>query len=174
MNKKAIPFAIAKNAYSIPVSFYKENNIKNVLFDLDNTLACYKDKEPSKETFALIESLKKEGIFVAIASNNTNKRVLDFSKELNIPAYCALKKPFSGPLKKLLEKESLKIEETVLVGDQILTDVYAANGAGIRAILCYPLTKLDPIWTRINRILSKGKMKKLYKEPYKNMWRAIK
>ncbi len=173
MNKKAIPFAIAKNAYSIPVSFYKKNGIKNVLFDLDNTLACYKDKDAPEITLKLVEALKKEGIFVAIASNNTNKRVLDFSKELNIPAYCALKKPFSGPLKRLLEKEGLKKEETVLVGDQILTDVYAANGAGIRAILCYPLTKLDPIWTKINRILSKGKMKKLYKKPYKDMWRAI-
>ncbi len=173
MNKKTIPFAIAESVYAIPLSFYKENNIKNVLLDLDNTLACYKEEKPSKKAFELISSLKKEGIFVAIASNNTNKRVTEFSKELGIPSYCGLRKPFSGRLKKLLAKESLKKEETILIGDQILTDVYAANGAGIKAILCQPLTNIDPIWTKINRFLSKRKMKQLYQEPYNHIWRSI-
>ena len=48
MNKKAIPFAIASSVYEIPFSFYKENGIKHILLDLDNTLACYKDKLPSE------------------------------------------------------------------------------------------------------------------------------
>ena len=54
MNKKAIPFAIASSVYEIPFSFYKENGIKHILLDLDNTLACYKDKLPSEKTKKLI------------------------------------------------------------------------------------------------------------------------
>ncbi len=173
MNKKAIPFAIAKSVYKIPLSFYAENGIKHILLDLDNTLASYKEKTPSKETKELIKTLKDAGLSVAIASNNTNERVHNFAKELGIPAYCAMKKPFSGPLKKVIEKESFNPNETILIGDQILTDVYAANGAGIRAILCKPLTPLDPPWTKINRFLAKGKMRKLYKKPYINMWKEI-
>lgn len=173
MNKKAIPFAIASSVYEIPFSFYKENGIKHILLDLDNTLACYKDKLPSEKAKKLIQSLKENGYEVAIASNNTNKRVLEFAKELGIPAYCALRKPFSGPLKSLMRKEGFSKEDTVLIGDQILTDVYAANGAGVRAILCKPLTELDPLWTRVNRFFSKKKMKQLYQEPYKKLWREI-
>lgn len=173
MNKKAIPFAIASSVYNIPFSFYKENGIQNILLDLDNTLACYKDKFPSQKTKDFISSLKENGFRVAIASNNTNKRVLEFAKELEIPAYCALRKPFPGPLKTLLKKEGLSKKNTVLIGDQILTDVYAGNGAGIKVILTKPLTKLDPPWTRVNRFLSKRKMKQLYQEPYKQLWREI-
>ena len=173
MNKKAIPFAIASSVYEIPFSFYKENGVKHILLDLDNTLACYKDKFPSEKTKKFIQSLKENGFEVAIASNNTSKRVLDFAAEFKIPAYCALRKPFSGPLKSLMKREGFSKEDTILIGDQILTDVYAANGAHIRAILCKPLTKLDPPWTRVNRFLSKRKMKQLYQEPYKKLWREI-
>lgn len=173
MNKKAIPFAIATSAYDIPLSFYKENNIKHILFDLDNTLASYKEKVPSDKAKELIKRLKENGLSVAIASNNTSERVHNFAKELDIPAYCALRKPFAGPLKKVIEKEKLNKNETVLIGDQILTDVYAGNKAGIRVILTKPLTPLDPPWTKINRVLARGKMRKLYKEPYKSQWKEI-
>ncbi len=173
MNKRAIPFAIAKSVYDIPLSFYKENGIKHILLDLDNTLASYKEKRPSLKTKELIKKLKEAGLSVAIASNNTNERVHNFAKELEIPAYCALRKPFAGPLKKLMKKENLEQSSTVLIGDQILTDVYAGNRAGIRVILTKPLTPLDPPWTKINRFLSRNKMKKLYKEPYKSKWKEI-
>ena len=78
MNKKAIPFAIALSVYDIPLSFYKDNNIKHVLLDLDNTLASYKEKTPSLKTKELINSLKNLGLSVAIASNNTSERVHNF------------------------------------------------------------------------------------------------
>lgn len=173
MKNKAIPFAIATSVYQIPISFYIDNGIKHILLDLDNTLASYKDKSPSKETKDLIQNLKNNGLSVAIASNNTSERVHNFAKELDIKAYCNMKKPFAGPLKKVIMNEGFNPNETVLIGDQILTDVYAANKAGIRAILCKPLTPLDPPWTRVNRFLARGKMKKLYKEPYKHMWKEI-
>ena len=76
-------------------------------------------------------------------------------------------------IEKYLSYPKFSKEDTVLIGDQILTDVYAANSAGIRAILCKPLTELDPLWTRVNRFLSKKKMKQLYQEPYKKLWREI-
>ena len=172
MNKKAIPFAIFKSVYDIPLSFYKENGIKYVLLDLDNTLVSYKEKKPNPRVHSLIDSLKENGIHIAIASNNTNKRVLDFASDLGINAYCALKKPFSGPLKKVMKKEGIEPKEALLIGDQILTDVYAGNGAGIKVVLTLPLTRLDPPWTKINRFLSKGKVKQLLKDEYKYLWRG--
>lgn len=173
MNKRAIPYAMAESAYAIPLSFYKDNGIKVVLFDLDNTLSSFKDAKPSERTLKLIANLKENGIFCAIASNNTSKRVETFAKDLGIPAYCNLKKPFAGPLKKLIKREGFTKEGTVLIGDQILTDTYAGNGAGIRVILTKPIVAYDPIWTRVNRFLSKRTLKKLYEEPYRSQWRII-
>lgn len=170
MNKRKLPWKIASDIYSIPLSFFKEEGIENILLDLDNTLASYKDKKPSKRTIDLIDSYLKAGFKVAIASNNTNERVKEFAKELGIPAYCGLAKPFSGPLKKMIAKEGFDKEKTVLIGDQIMTDAKAANKAGIKSILTMPIAPIDPIWTRINRFLSKSIIKKLKTSEYEYLW----
>ncbi len=173
MNRNAVPFAIAKSFYRIPLSFYRENDIHFLLLDLDNTLACYKDEKPTPEAIAHIRYLEENGIVCAIASNNTSTRVYTFAKDLGIPAYCRLHKPFAFGLRRLLQKEKIDPKKTVLIGDQIMTDVYAGNRAGIRVILCAPLTKLDPPWTKVNRFFAKPKKKKLFQEPYRSWWKEV-
>ena len=55
-----------------------------------------------------------------------------------------------------------------MMGDQILTDVWAARNAGIRAILVPPIKdKRDP-FTRFKRLLEKPIMKKYWKKAGKN------
>ena len=75
-------------------------------------------------------------------------------------------KPFSGPLKKLIERQGFKKEEVVLIGDQVLTDVKAGNKAGIMTILTEPISEGDIIWTRFNRVFEKKKRKKILSENY--------
>lgn len=173
MNHNAIPFAIAKSFYRIPLSFYQENDIHYLLLDLDNTLACYRDTEPTPEAIAHIRYLQENGIVCAIASNNTSQRVYTFAKDLGIPAYCRMHKPFASGIRRVLKQEGLDPKKTVLIGDQIMTDVYAGNRAGIRVILCYPLTKLDPPWTKVNRFFARSKKKKLFQEPYCSFWKEV-
>lgn len=173
MNHNAIPFAIAKSFYRIPLSFYQENDIHYLLLDLDNTLACYRDTEPTPEAIAHIRYLQENGIVCAIASNNTSQRVYTFAKDLGIPAYCRMHKPFASGIRRVLKQEGLDPKKTVLIGDQIMTDVYAGNRAGIRVILCYPLTKLDPPWTKVNRFFARPKKKELFLEPYRSSWKEV-
>ena len=52
-----------------------------------------------------------------------------------------------------------------MVGDQITTDVIAANGAGIRAVLTDPLDPdNEPFTTRFNRLFDRRWRKKLSKK----------
>lgn len=164
--KRWIPTYRAKSIYDIPVSFYKENNIKIVLSDLDNTLDAFNVKEPSQRTFDLVKELNEAGITIMIASNNTSKRVHDYAEHLGIRAVCRLHKPSSKHLKRFIENEKFDSSKVVLIGDQVLTDLYAGNGAGIRTILTEPVTPLDPPWTKVNRILERTRRKKIYKMPY--------
>ena len=56
-----------------------------------------------------------------------------------------------------------KREETIFMGDQILTDVWAAHNAGIRAILVSPINdKKDP-FTKFKRLLEKPIIRKYEK-----------
>lgn len=168
MKKKPIWFPTyrANSIFEIPVSFYAEHGIKVVLSDLDNTLDDYRVKTPSPRTQELVKNLKEAGIEFYIASNNTSKRVSLYGKVLGITVFSGLMKPFSGPLKKLIEKQGFKKEEVVLIGDQVLTDVKAGNKAGIMTILTEPISKGDIIWTRFNRVFEKKKRKKILSENY--------
>lgn len=161
MKMKRIPSYLADSIYEIPVSFFLEHNIKNVLSDLDNTLDSVKTKSPGEKAFELKKRLEEAGITIYIASNNTSKRVKRYSEELGVKALSGLRKPFASKLKKILVREGFKKEETCLIGDQIMTDCIAANKAGIMSILTDPLVKIDPIWTKLNRLLEKRLRKKI-------------
>lgn len=67
----------AESIYEIPISFFKDNDIEAVIFDLDNTLDPPLTKEASKRTIEKIEELKNNGLFVAIVSNNTKNVLKD-------------------------------------------------------------------------------------------------
>ncbi|MCQ2771980.1 MAG: YqeG family HAD IIIA-type phosphatase [Bacilli bacterium] len=163
MNKIFIPTYLAKSIYDLDAETLKSLNIKTVLSDLDNTLASFRSKDADQSTLDYINSLKGNGINFYIASNNTSERVKRFASTLGIKALSGLAKPLSKRLKKLLKEEGLDLETTVLIGDQIMTDVIAGNGAGIRTILCEKLVPEDPPWTRFNRIFERGKRKKINK-----------
>ena len=54
-------------------------------------------------------------------------------------------------------------ESCIFIGDQILTDVWAAHNAGIRAILLPPINdKKDPL-TRFKRLIEKPILKRYKK-----------
>lgn len=164
MRKIFIPTYQIKTIYDLEPSRLKELGIEVVLSDLDNTLASFRCKDAEEKTIALVNKLKDNGIAFYIASNNTSKRVQRFASTLGIKALSGLQKPLSRRLKRLLDVEGFDKSKTVLVGDQIMTDVIAGNGAGIRTILTEKLVPEDPPWTKFNRIFEKGKRKAINKK----------
>ena len=58
-------------------------------------------------------------------------------------------------------------EETVLMGDQVFTDVWAAHNVGIRAILVPPINDKKDIFTRFKRLLERPVIRKYEKRNIK-------
>lgn len=173
MNKKYIPFAHAKSLHEIDIDFFKKLGIKTILVDLDNTLDSYKVKKPSENTVELIKKFKTHDINVIIVSNNRSKRVKPYADMLGIKMTSMNMKPFPNKIKKLMRNDSLNASETILVGDQLLTDVIAGNKAGLKTILVDRLTKEDQKMTRIRRIFERPKIAKLRKLNLLKEWRDI-
>ena len=162
MRRRNIPFALAQNIFVIDADFYAKHGVTTLLVDLDNTLDPYVVKDPSPETIVWKKRMDEAHIRVVILSNNSGTRVHRYAEGLGVECRCFMKKPFSGPLKKFLEEEKLPKESVLLVGDQIMTDVKAGNGAGVRVILTEPLyTKKEPPWTRFNRLFDRPIRKKI-------------
>ena len=173
MIKRKIPFAHAKSIYDVDPAFFRKLGIKVILSDLDNTLDSVHTKTPSEKAKALAAMMEKEGIRFLIVSNNTGKRVKMYARELGVGAVCWMLKPFSFRLKRFLKREGIKKEEVLLIGDQILTDVMAGNGAKIKTLLCDPLVPEDPPWTRFNRIFERPIRRKLNERHLVKEWEEL-
>lgn len=174
MRKKRIPFALASSLYEVPFSFYKRQGIKVLLLDLDNTLVPYTSSLPDERALLWRQRAKEEGLEVYILSNNTGKRVSDFAEKMDVKYASLMRKPFSGPLKRFLANHGYAPSACMMIGDQIMTDVTACNGANVRCILTEPLDSHEPPWTKFNRLFDKPKRKKIKRLGLAKSWEEIK
>ena len=157
---KCIPTWCCKSIYDLDLNVLKENNVKYILTDLDNTLAPYNIATPNYDTIALINRLKKEGFIVVIVSNNNGKRVKLFAERLDIEYISGAKKPFKAIINRYLQSNNIDIKDCVLVGDQLMTDIKCANKLKCKCVLTNPLSDEEAIVTYINRKLDKYYRKK--------------
>ncbi len=140
--------------------FLSEIGVKGIILDIDNTLEPYENADPGEHVIAWLDSLMRCGIKASIVSNNGRERVERFNKSLSLPAYYKAKKPFKKNLFRAMRDMNTAPDETVLMGDQIFTDVWAAHNAGIRAILVPPIKDKKDIFTRFKRLLEKPVLSK--------------
>lgn len=173
MRKRNIPFALSSTLFEIGADFYLGHGVKVLLMDLDNTLDPYTVSEPREATLEWKKRMAEAGLRIVILSNNSGKRVSKYAGLLGVECRCFMRKPFSGPLKRFLKEENLSVDEVMLVGDQIQTDVKAANGAGVRCILLDPIDPHEPPWTKFNRIFDKPKRKKIKRLHLAPYWKEV-
>ena len=144
----------------VTVEFLVSLGIKGVLLDIDNTLEPYEHPEPGEHVISWLRALSEHGIRTAIVSNNNRERVELFNKNIGMPAYAKAGKPFKKNLMRAMRDMGTDASNTALIGDQILTDVWAAHNAGVVAILVPPINDKKDIFTRFKRWLEKPIQKK--------------
>lgn len=112
----------------------KQEKVRLLLCDLDNTLRLHSEKEPADELADWISDCRKAGVQIIIISNNGRKKMMQkFCEPIDVPCVWWAKKPLSVKLTAAMEEYHFKPEETVMLGDKWSTDVLAAKFAKIRA-----------------------------------------
>lgn len=139
------------NVREIKIEFLRENNIKGIILDVDNTLVDFYRKFEDG-TIEWVQNLKKEGIKFCIVSN-TNKvdKVTYVAKTLDVPYFYFAKKPMKKGFLKAQQEMNLKPENIAAVGDQIMTDVIGSNRCKMFSILVKPIAEKDIFITKIKR-----------------------
>lgn len=147
------PSIYLNNVKEITIDLLKQNNIKGLLLDVDNTLIDFNHKilEGVKDW---CEDLKKQGIKLCILSN-TNKieKVKRVAKELDLQYINFAKKPSKSGFIRAMKLLDLKYDEMAIAGDQVMTDVLGGNRMKMFTILTKPLDKKDIFITRVKRPL---------------------
>lgn len=125
---------------SISDSFFIDNGIKFAVLDIDNTLVPYTSPEPTEKAREFIKRLKELGISCCFVSNNGEDRVRLFCTELGEEEYIwKARKPLAHKIKRAMSKMGADKKSTVLIGDQVFTDVLGAKLAGITAVMVDPI-----------------------------------
>ena len=182
MIDKFIPTYCYKNIYEIDYNKLYSNGIKIILFDLDNTIQKNIDKTPSQEAIDKINKLKEIGFKIYILSNNSMKRIQKTLDILNINGFARAQKPLKKGFKKVLNnlyanKLINDRKEVLMIGDQVLTDIWGANKMGINSLLVKPIDLTTEKWyTTLNRNTERKIIEKIKKrdiEKYKQIKKML-
>ena len=150
------PKIYVNSVYNIDLKKLKKTKkMKGIIVDLDNTLVAWGQKEISQKTIDWVKEAKRLGFKICIVSNTNSKRVAEFAKIFNIPYHSKYFKPFSIAFNNGLKILNTKKSETVVIGDQIFTDIWGGNRLKLLTILVVPIVKKDSIGTFLHRNLEK-------------------
>ena len=119
-----------------------------------------------------MKRLKKTGVVPVVVSNNRGKRVGTYAKALGVEYIYSAHKPFSRRIKNFLKEKNVSVDSSMLVGDQMMTDVLAAKGAHLRIVLTEKIVKEDQWTTHINRLFDRPIRKHLNKKGKLPDWRT--
>ena len=150
-----MPNDYVQSVFQIDIEKLANSGFKGIITDLDNTLVGWDVKTPTKEIQEWFKKANDLGLTITIVSNNNEKRVSVFSKDLDVDFIFKARKPMGRAFKKAIQHMNIKPEETVVIGDQMLTDVLGGNNNGLYTIMVVPVKKTDGFLTRLNRIIER-------------------
>lgn len=143
----------------IPKGFFKKNDIRYLICDIDNTLVTYDESVPNPAVKGFFKRLAEENVKLAFASNNDELRVLTFANDAGHPAVFNASKPFGRGVRKAMDRIKASSERCAMLGDQLLTDGLAARHVGMRMILVKPIKDKPSLLFRIKRFIEQRILK---------------
>ena len=116
---------------------------RNVLLDVDNTILTRDTHEVPRDVGFWLARARDAGISFCLVSNNWHEGVYHLANRLSLPIVAKAVKPLPPAFLMALGKLGAKRAETVVVGDQLVTDVMGAHFLGMKAYLLAPLVEQD-------------------------------
>jgi len=141
--------------YEIPYKDLLARGKTALVLDVDNTLAPYFVQRPPVKVTALISRLKKMGFKLCLLSNNRGARLSTFNEALGLPAVHMAMKPLAFGMRRAMRMMGAVPENTVLIGDQIFSDIWCGKRTGVTTILTNPISPREALTVRLKRMLEK-------------------
>lgn len=144
-----IPDKIVNSIYDLDLEELSEKGVRLILADLDNTLARYHEWDPSDRLRTWKQEVEERGMILFVLSNGRKPRRSKRFCEGFVPFISHASKPHARNFHKAMELNGCKPEETIMLGDQIFTDIWGGHNAGIRASIYVRAIALDSIFRKI-------------------------
>lgn len=139
-----------ESVYAIDFNKYHEAGYRGILFDIDNTLVMH-DAPANEKAVRLFAELREIGFKTCLISNNDTPRTAPFAEAVGTEYVCNAGKPKASGYIEAMEKLGLTKEQTMMVGDQLFTDIWGANNAGVYAVLTDKIARDPYFYIRLKR-----------------------
>ena len=141
--------------WDIDLDELSRRGIAGIIVDIDNTIApwgAYSLYEPAAKW---LEKARNRGFCVCLLTNNYHSRADWFARALGLPVVWGWVKPWRWGYRRAMHILGTRPDSTVMVGDQLLTDILGARRLGIHTILVSPLSDRELPHTRLKRRLER-------------------
>ena len=130
--------------------------IRGIVLDLDNTCCAYHRPELAAGVAEWVRAARTDGFAIVLLSNNFAERVAAVAAQLAVPAVPNALKPLPFGFLRAARLLGTGRRATVVIGDQLFTDVLGAKLLGYHAVLTEPLVAVDFPLTRVLRWLERA------------------
>jgi HAD superfamily phosphatase (TIGR01668 family) len=158
-----IPDFIFDRYDDVTPEFLASIGVRALLIDIDNTLAPYEQPDPDERNFAWVAAMRAAGIGLTFVSNNHRQRVERFAAPLGVRAFWDAAKPFRKTLDIAMAEMGSTVEDTAMLGDQLLTDAYAGKHIGLRTLIVPPIRDKRSLFVRAKRRIERPYIRKYWK-----------
>lgn len=148
------PKVYLDSTYEINFEQYYKDGYRAIIFDIDNTLVPH-GAPADERAIALFKRLHQLGYQTLMLSNNKEPRVKMFCDAVDAEYIYKAGKPDPAKYLEAMKRMESDVGNTLFVGDQIFTDVWGANRAGIYSILVKPIHPKEEIQIVLKRYLEK-------------------
>lgn len=154
MLERLYPNVYLDSTYEIDFEQYYQDGYRAIIFDIDNTLVPH-GAPADQRAIALFKRLHALGYQTMMLSNNKEPRVKMFCDAVDAEYIYKAGKPNPANYREAMKRMHTDEKNTLFVGDQIFTDVWGANKAGIYSILVKPIHPKEEIQIVLKRYLEK-------------------
>ena len=150
-----MPFSLVPNRVfdcyaDITPEYLRGQGITLLLSDLDFTLAAKKTRRPDQSLRDWIAALQAADIdFMIVSNNRSGKRVTEFCADLGVGYQGRAGKPSTRGLEAAMRRAGCDRAHTAMLGDKLLTDMLAANRAGVLALMVEPVGGAVTPWQKV-------------------------
>jgi|SRR5579863_6611577 len=151
-----LPDSYARGLAEISLDRLAQMGVRGIIVDLDNTLVAYRAASVGPEIAAWVRAALAREFRVVLVSNNWSERVATFGAQIGVPSVSSAMKPLPLAFLRALRVLGTPRAATVVVGDQLFTDVLGAKLLGMRAILTDPISEHGFFTTRAMRVVERA------------------
>lgn len=166
IKKYFMPNEYVQSIFQIDIQKLADSGMKGIITDLDNTLVGWDEAEPTDAVKKWFKDVNEAGMTITIVSNNNERRVASFSKSLEVDYIFKARKPRGRAFNQAAQSMQLDPAEIVVIGDQMMTDVFGGNRRGLFTIMVVPVKHTDGFITKFNRLVERRLLQHFRKKGY--------